>query len=308
MPSNNAATGKFYRWSTLELGSEPMTTADEYSVKTWWEKKIERARVHHVFLVLCVLGGLLLWFIPPGRFLHSLGEAVFIAGLLVLFVDPMLKGRLLREASRGIFHYLLGFDQQPEIRDRLKSLVFDTKIFRRNFYAKCVFAPQNDSMILDLDCSFEVVNPTNEAQRFRHVVQCERVEKPTIHLMTLISEQENYSRTPPLNDKADDPVVLEGDAGEIEIQPSKKGLTYRFGTKFSMVYPKEFFYSLHVGVPTIGITVEVDPPAGFEVTVSPTPICAKNLWKHDRLFMPGEHVDVRWQRSTDVPVKPSPVL
>jgi hypothetical protein len=211
----------------------------------------------------------------------------------------MLKGRLLREASKDIFHYLLGFDQQPEIKDRLKRLVFDTKLFRKNFNMKCVLIPSGESMRLELECDFEVVNPTNESHKYSHCVQCERVEKPSAGLMTLVSGQENYSFIPNLSDKSDDPIVLEARGHEIDVMPSSKGVTYRFGTKFSMVYPKEFFYAVHVGVPTIGMTIEVVPPEGYEVTASPTLTCAKNLWKYDKLFMPGEHVDIRWQRTSD---------
>jgi hypothetical protein len=232
----------------------------EFSIKNWWEKIIEPAQACQIFLALCALGGFLLWVSPSGHFFHSLGEALLIAGLLVPFVDPMLKGRLLRQASKGIFHYLLGFDQQPEIKDHLKSLVFDTNIFRKNFYAKCVLSPIQSSRRLNLECNFEVLNPTNEAHKYARLVQCERVEKPTIHSMTLISQQENYNKTPELANKGDGPVVLEACAGVIEIQPSLKGITYRFGTNFSTIYPLEFFYALHVGVPTIGISVEVVPP------------------------------------------------
>jgi hypothetical protein len=277
-------------------GDNVQATTTEFSVKTWWENFMARMQAHYIFIFLCAVGGGLLWFGPPESFRRSLGEATFIAGLLVLFVDPMLKGRLLREASQGIFHYLLGYDQQPEIKDRLQKLVFDTKLFRKNFYMKCIFTPQRDSMRLDLDCSFEIINPTNEPQKYTHCIQCERVERPTVGALTLLSEKETYCVVPELRPKKDDPQALEASAGELEIQPLSKGRTYRFGTKFSMIYPLEFFYAVHVGAPTIGMTIEVVPPEGFEVSVSPCPISTANIWKHDKLFMPGEHVDVRWEK------------
>jgi hypothetical protein len=276
--------------------------AVEFSLKTWWESLIERMQAHYITLFLCVVGGVFLRCSAPGTFWHSFGEATFIAGLLVLFVDPMLKGRLLREASRGIFHYLLGYDQQPEIKDRLQQLVFDTKLFRKNFYMKCTFTPEQNSMRLDLDCSFEIINPTNEPQNYTHCVQCERVENPTVRALTLISEKDSYSVIPELKPKKDDPFALEASAGDIEIQPMSKGRTYRFGSNFSMIYPLEFFYAVHVGTPTITMTVEVVPLDGFEINASPCPIFTKNIWKHDKLFMPGEHIDVRWERKK--PPKP----
>jgi hypothetical protein len=151
-------------------------------------------------------------------------------------------------------------------------------------------------MLLEIETDFELINPTGDSQNFSHCIQVERVEKPTMHLLTLLSSQENYSDVPKLENKKDDPIVLEARGKEVMIQPSAKGVVYRFGSKFSMVYPEEFFYAVHVGMPTIGMTVEVVPPAGYDVTAFSTPTKAKNLWKYEKLFMPGEHVDIRWQR------------
>jgi hypothetical protein len=242
-------------------------------------------------------GTYLLWRFPEGYFRHSLGEAAIIAALLLVLVDPFLKARLLRDASKGLFHFLLGYDHQPEIKDRLEELVYGTKIFRKHFYMKCILTPEDGFMHLDLDYRFEVVNPTNDAHEYVHVVQCERVEKPKPGLMTLVSGQENYGFVPNLTLKADDPRVLEAVARKVSILPARKGTTYKFGSKFSMTYPEEFFYAVHVGVPTIGMTIEVASPPGFEVSASPTPTCAQNIWVYDKLFMPGEHVDVRWERN-----------
>jgi hypothetical protein len=163
---------------------------------------------------------------------------------------------------------------------------------------KCALMPEGDSMRLECETDFEVVNPTNEIQRYSHAIQFEQVENPTVHSMNLVSVQENYSVAPALAGKADDPVVLEAKGREVKIMPASQGITYRFGAKCSMIYPKEFFYALHVGHPTIGITVEVVPPTGFDVTASPTPTCTKNLWIYEKLFMPGEHVDIRWQQKS----------
>ena len=218
----------------------------------------------------------------------------------MLLIDPFLKERLLREASKGIFHYLLGFDQQPEIKERLKTLVFDTRRFRRNFCLKCVLIPEDDKMRLEMDVSFEVFNPTGEALKYRHAPQFERVENPKVHLLALVSGSGvSYSKTNlKLTPKQGDPEVLEAEAGTTDIEPSSKNISYRFTNKFSLIYPQEFFYAVHVGTPTIGMRIEVVPPKGFKVTASHTPTCTDNIWQYDKLFMPGEHVDVRWERET----------
>lgn len=287
--------------SAIHYKSESMKKpAEQFSLEKWWENILGRIPVYLISLLLVGGGAYLLWRFPEGYLRHALGEATIIAALLLFLVDPFLKARLLRDASKGLFHFLLGYDHQPQIKDRLEELVYGTKIFRKDFYLKCTLKPEQGSMRLNVECRFEVVNPTNETHKYLHAVQCERVEKPTAGLMTLVSEQQTYGFVPSLTYKADDPLVLEAKGEEIDISPAAKGTTYKFGSKFSMLYPEEFFYAVHVGVPTIGMTIEVEPPEGFQVTASPTRTCAKNIWTYDKLFMPGEHVDIRWERSNPV--------
>ena len=63
-------------------------------------------------------------------------------------------------------------------------------------------------MRLEIEYSCDVINPTHEAIAYCQAIQAERVENPQVHLMTLISAQENYSISPELQNKSDDPVVL----------------------------------------------------------------------------------------------------
>jgi hypothetical protein len=280
---------------------------DEFSIKRGWERTIARLPYFYVSVLLWVMA-VALYCLPKISYLtlyvpwlatifHPIGESLIVAGILVLLIDPFLKERLLREASKGIFHYLLGFDQQPEIKTRLRALVFDTKLFRKNFCLRCVLVPENGKVCLNMDVSFEVFNPTDEVQRYRHATQFERVESPNVHVLALISTAVSYSKNDiALKPKSDDTEVLEAEAGPIDIEPSAKGISYRFSGKFSLVYPEEFFYAVHVGTPTIGMRIEITPPKGFRVTASQTPTSTEDVWEYERLFMPGEHIDFRWER------------
>src|SRR5207253_1878624 len=84
-------------------------TPGNFSFEAWWEKVIARTPVKYISLILAAVGGLLVWRFPGGYFWHSIGEAAVIAALLMFLVDPFLKARLLKEAARDIFEYLLGF-------------------------------------------------------------------------------------------------------------------------------------------------------------------------------------------------------
>lgn len=270
-----------------------MGMSEEFYIKDWWEGSIERVPIFYVAIFLC-LAGFLLYRYKSGL-AQALGEALFISGVLAFFVDPILKKRLQKESARGIFHYLLGYDLEPEIRDRLKHLLFQTTLLRRRFRLRCVLVPTDDGMRLEMDCRFEVVNPTNEVRKYLHAVQCEVVERPQACRLNLVSEQGNYERTLPFVPRKSDPEVVEASGEEIEIYPATKGITYVFGSKFTLLYPREFFHMMHFNVPTIGVEIEVIAPDGYKVTASGTSEHAGNVWIYDRLFMPGEHVDFRWE-------------
>ncbi len=270
-------------------------SAESFSLEKSWEKLVERTPVKYISLVLGAFGAVLLWGYPAGYFRHSLGEAGVIAALLVLLVDPFLKARLLREAARDIFHYLLAFDQPPEIKERLKRLVFETKLFRKNFNARYNLVSEGNSMRIELEYDFDLVNPTEEAIDFPLKIEFEQAENPHLDFLTLVSPEKSYKSQPNLEPEKDDPCVLQGLGEAVRIQPASKGVSYRFSGKCSVKYPLSFYYAQHFGYPTIGVTVTIVAPASIDVSATPTPAHEGNIWRYEKLFMPGDHINLRWK-------------
>jgi hypothetical protein len=225
-------------------------TVRPFSLEKSWERLIERTPVKYLSLILGVSGAAFLYWAPRESFRHSLGEAAVIAALLVFLVDPFLKARLLREAARDIFHYLLGFDQQPEIKERLRSILLGTKLFRRNYNLRYKLTAVGDRMRFQVEYDFELINPTDETLSFDQVVQFETSEHPEIEFLSLVSTQESYQEPVRLVPKTNDPLVLEAKKS-VKIQPSSKGITYRFGGRWFTTYPKQSWYAQHFGFPTI---------------------------------------------------------
>src|SRR6266478_1303271 len=217
----------------IQRKAKPMANSlGTFSLETWWEKFIEKTPVKYISLALGGVGGLLVWQYPAGYFRHAIGEAAVIAALLMFLVDPFLKARLLKEAARDIFEYLLAFDQQPEIKERLRRLVFDTTLFRRNFNARYKLVPDGDLMRIELEYDFELVNPTEEAIDFPMKIDFEKAENPTLDYLTLVSSEKSHKwQQPELKAKQDEPWVLQGFAEPVKIQPASKGISYRFSGK-----------------------------------------------------------------------------
>jgi len=245
-------------------------------------------------------------FVPlyPHQF-AEIGQALIVAGILSVVVDPLLKARLVKEAARGIFPHLLGFDQQPEIKERLKRLIIDTKLFRRDCDMKCSFVPTPGGMRIDIEYKYELINPTHKTRAFEQRLRVEHAQKPTVSLFAMSEgEKEKYSEQPKI--ELGGPLwVARGP--RVQIEPSSMGIRYRFRAKYSLSFPAEFYWHLNFGYPTIIVDVAIDAPKNLVVTTAVYAsegqgsaiyprerLDAKGQARYERLFMPGEHLDFRW--------------
>ena len=112
----------------------------------------------------------------PNRFTEELSVALLIAGILTMTVDPFIKRRARAEATRDIFHHLLGFNLPLIIRERLQEMVEKTKLYRRGTTLHMVMSESGDSVVFDVEMEFEVVNPTPHALDFEPLLQFEKGE------------------------------------------------------------------------------------------------------------------------------------
>jgi hypothetical protein len=115
------------------------------------------------FLVLGTLG----LYRCPATLGQKFSKALIIAGILTITVDPFVKRRLLREASKDIFHHLIGFSLPIEMRDRIKSIVLNTNLYRKDMELTCTFTRVPDGVRIDFKYKFELINPSSETVPFR---------------------------------------------------------------------------------------------------------------------------------------------
>ena len=88
----------------------------------------------------------------------SIGEALFVAAILGFTVDKYIKEFLVREASKDLFKYLVGYKLPEGIQNRLRDLM-GTSLIRRNYQVTYTLTTiSNDYMLLDFKYSFLVEN------------------------------------------------------------------------------------------------------------------------------------------------------
>ena len=258
----------------------------------WYEVKTSYLAI---LLIVC---GLVLMTFGGNGVGRTAGEAVFIAGVLTLTVDPYLKKRFQREAAQDIFHYLLGHGLPLDIKTHLRDIVLKTIYYRRDMVILCEPRMDSDSVTLDLDLSWEIVNPGRQEIKYNQALQFEESENPVGIAASLVSKKETYTTIPVFVPMSTEPQVVEWNGEIVDIEPEERGILYRFSARYTVNLPKRFFHVINFGTPTIGLTVRLrNVPAALEIDVTPAPTQTKTEWVYDRLFMQTDHVQIRWRPS-----------
>ena len=185
-----------------------------------WSKVVEWAGVL-IGAVLMIGGGVGMWCCPSGLG-RSLSEAFFIAGVLTIAVDPILKRRMLKEASKDIFHHLLGFGLPEAIRDRLRQIVNNTDLYRKDMTMTCSFSETGTGIRVDFETRYEVINPTPRTRPFRQYLAFEKAEHPELRSVAL-SGVSNYGKDAKFVPRGGEEFVLEYRGRGVKIKPESAG-------------------------------------------------------------------------------------
>jgi hypothetical protein len=227
-------------------------------------------------------------------FLDDLVTALLIAGVLALAVDPFVKHRAHREATRDIFHHMLGFSLPEVIRERLQNTVEQTKLYRQNLIEHIIITEEDDSLVFDTEVAFEVVNPTQHDLAYVPQMEFEKSEQPIIKSVTCFGDPNCGKDARIVPTQTGMGFEYMGTAVKI---PS--GSRREFKYEYSLRYPTALgFYYPHFKYPTIGLALTIKAPANIRVTATPANFEADGEWRYpNRLFMPGEQFGIVWEKS-----------
>ncbi len=245
------------------------------------------------------VGGLLLVirFHEPGTF-HAIAEALMIAGLLAIVVDPVLKSNLFKESSRGIFVHLLGFELHPQVKDRLQSIIFNTKLIRETCELRYTIEPQDGYFFLTVEYDTKIINPTHTTIPFTPSMEFDMAHKAEIFEMSFTSsdgECKYHQKYPQLIEIENQPGVHRVEIGTFNIEPIEKNISYRGNGKYRI--KSLYGYSeIKMGSPTLRLSIRVNAPEDYEVGASPSDVVNGNYYEYNNFRMPGEHVIVRWRK------------
>lgn len=249
--------------------------------------------------------GILLFVAPPhtrltampktSEVLSRLGEAFIVASLLAALVDPFLKRRLLKEASKNIFEHMLGFDLPQEMKEHLRSLVFTTVLYRRDVKMRFSIRPRDDHFVfIDAVVESEIINPSHNVAEYTPMLASVDVERAEHFEVTRIVNGEE-AKTYPVEIKPDGEGYRKAEGSTIQIEPQSRGKRYRFITKYTCVAPVDWHQTIYYGLPTIDTTVTVSAPEGWTVLVERRSGVGTVIWNDPRLRVVGDKVEIHWR-------------
>jgi len=260
----------------------------------WWEKY--SAYIVGPFL-MCI-GWVTARYIEPhwsNRYTSELSVALWIAGILTVTVDPFVKNRARREATRDIFHHMLGFKLPEIIRDRLQETVEKTKLYREGVVQHIVMSEEGDVVRFTVEMDFEVVNPTQHTLDFEPLLQFEKGECAELKSVIAFGNPD-YGKDAKLS-------LAKGGLAAVEYRgkgvPIPSGDRRKFKYEYEIQFPSSLgFWSPNFALPTIGLSLTIKAPENFIVRATSSDLAAPSgEWKYPtRLWMQGEHLEIVWDK------------
>lgn len=213
---------------------------------------------------------------------------------------------MLREVTSDVAKYLVGYRLPEEVQGRIGELMH-MKWIRRRFELRVAFtevAGQEDKISVDFTINEEIQNITSEQLPYRDVLKFDVHEPATVLELQCNSEDANgcyYLQGEALRRiRSENSGSVVFTAQEVRIPPVAEsiGHSYRFGARYRLIQPTKFSELISFTIPTIGVSIEItDQPPNYRFNISPVPdYTGHNRWQFKRLFLPGEHIKILWER------------
>ena len=219
-----------------------------------------------------------------------------IAGILTLGVDPFLKTRLMREAERGVFKHLIGFDHEPELKAALQKIAFETKLYARDYLleVKIEDSSVEGSVKVSIAKTFQIINQGLEEQPFKPGWEFATYDRARdCKIFTYVDGEQAAIGTP---------AFAETDKGYCAafgktrmIQPRHKQKRYRFKVECAFESRRNWYHPIYFAYPTIGLTVNMTAPPGWQTWIGrKTDASNETVSSEAKLYMMGDFIELQW--------------
>lgn len=247
-------------------------------------------------LLLILAALLIMWRIPSNHLVSAASDAILIAGILALVVDPLLKRDLVDDLANEIFQHLLGIDFPPDIRDTFQKALFGLGTYREGTEIEVsVKKLSEDSVVLDVAIRWTIVAAKKtEYQQGMSFEESERGRILQASVTVESNDEDSYSESnPTLTPKADEPMVLEWKANK-KIGMRKKDRVSAY-LKFTVTKGVHDFFTFNFTDPAINPRVRISSKDDLEINASHPDQINGNEYLYRKVFLPADHIQIRWK-------------
>jgi hypothetical protein len=233
------------------------------------------------------------WSIAP-----QIADALMIASILAVTVDPFLKNKLIDEFAEDVFEHMVGFSHEPEIKHKIREIAFGTHFYQRNYDLRCVVSPNTKGGVsIAASKKLQIINQDLEGHEFKPGWRFAIADNARACRIThLIDGLENpHIETPDFSEK--EIGYADGYAKPVKIAPERKGVESRFLAECIFDAPDDYYHPMYFQHPTIGVDITVEAPDGWRVWIGGQADESNRAAFHsDKLYMPLSKVEIHWRK------------
>jgi hypothetical protein len=214
---------------------------------------------------------------------------------------------MLHEVAADVSKFLIGWQLPREMQDRIGQLL-RTELIRRDcaIHYTITHTEKPGRVKVKTSFSFDVINLTNHTVKYQQYVAFEKHDRPQIQKLECYSDDQSATYKLDGNEisreKKDEPGVIEAYGSRIEIRPNRVegGIRYRVAAAYSMEFPEDYSDIFSFAGATVNTTITAEYPSDIEFVAPPADVNTMDRWEYHRLFLPAEHIHVRWlKKGTD---------
>lgn len=227
---------------------------------------------------------------------HGMLEAFFIAALLTVTVDPVVKSRLAHEVTKDIFYHIIGFRLPEEMQDRLRKYLRDLKYYRKSLSITVkALRIENDEVVFEVSqvskivaltkCTYRQSLTFEEAEGGEVIdMRAQRVKsKDTVEWLP--SRPWDVMNPEPMTKRIQGSTAVLGRGDEVIAF-----FTFTFRGRKTGHWVQKF------GTTTIKTDVTLVPLDGMKMFASElTHVPLGTRGEYDRVFIVGEDIQIRWK-------------
>jgi hypothetical protein len=236
---------------------------------------------------------------------ESLGHAFIIAGVLTAFVDYYVKKHLVKEASKDIAEFVIGYPLPPQIRSALVDLIRQKKVVYDTVLTyEIIPHPTDDAKItLKVEKTSNVENIGGSSIEHKQELRFEKHTNPKVEYLncTLPDGTNKYHKDNPTLQEIETGVLSYTCEGvNLKAKSSDEPTKYIFECSYSFECPAEYNEHFFFLDTALGVTIRAKyPPDKFEFFSENNKIPNNQKHEYKQVFLKGQQVGVRWRRKIE---------